>query len=137
MLTTGSDPHEMSTTDSMEQVFSTWIRVLLIVVGIQGITPDLNDLASPRAFRFFLPPLRTSNLGPEEEDSWHGEVSRPARSEQDSVARQRVERTHEAEFVSVGSIPHADTSRSISCAAPPASLMDNDRRIHLLCHLTC
>jgi hypothetical protein len=126
----------MSTKDPAKMARSIGLRLLLVVVGIQGITPDPNDLASSRAFQVLMSESQDSGHRQHEDDG-EAEVSRPVQPESHSVARRRVERASDVEFASIGSMPDALMSKTRGIAGPPGSLMGSDRRIHLLCHLTC
>jgi hypothetical protein len=136
MSTTRRGSHRMSTKDSATTARSVGLRLLLVVVGIQGITPDPNDLASSRAFQVLLSESQSSGHWQHEDDG-NGEVSRPIRTESDSMARQRVEQTRDVDFASIGSMPDALMSKIRGIAGPPGGLMGPDQLIHLLCHLMC
>jgi hypothetical protein len=58
---------------------SFWLQFLLVVLAIQGITPDAQDLASSQALRLFAPILTDFDT-PVQEDEWPDDVCDPVQS---------------------------------------------------------
>ena len=56
-----------------------YVQLLLVVLAIQGITPDAHDLASSRTLRLFTP-LLTDVDSPVEQDEWPDDVCDPVQS---------------------------------------------------------
>ena len=56
-----------------------YVQFLLVVLAIQGITPDAHDLASSRTLRLFTP-LLTDVDTPVEQDEWPDDVCDPVQS---------------------------------------------------------
>jgi hypothetical protein len=55
------------------------LQLLLVVLAIQGITPDAQDLASSHAFQLFAPSLNDLD-SPAQQDEWPDDVCDPVQS---------------------------------------------------------
>lgn len=130
MLTTGRNSHRIRTEDWATHVRSTCARLLLIAVGIQGITPDRHNLASTQVLQFLVEESPTSGPG-------YGEVSRPVRPEQNMVKQLRDQSIHDEGFASIGVMPDCVMSRDPRAAGTSSGPVGTDGLIHRLCHLTC
>lgn len=130
MLTTGRNSHRIRTEDWAMPVRSACARLLLIAVGVQGITPDLDNVVSSRVLQCLV--AESPNSSPS-----YGEVSEPTRPEQDAVKQLRDRSIYDEGFALIGLMPDCVMFRHRHVAATSGGLMGTDGLIHLLCHLTC
>jgi hypothetical protein len=118
------------------RLHAVWRRVLLIAVVIQGITPDVYDLASTRSFALLCPILAPEDAAAPSGDEWPDDVCElPLLSQ--SWLKGQEGATQLPGFITAGSarqILPGDTDRPARPVAVPRRF---PRLIHALCRLLC
>jgi hypothetical protein len=128
---TGRDAHRLGL-----RVPSPCAFLLLIVVMVQGITPDPNDLASSRGLQFLIEGAHPAKPWDCDED-FQDEVCGPVGTDHDSLIRRSARRDCEAVSRAIDSILEGFSSRAWPIARSRRHLMGPHPSIDLLGHLTC
>jgi hypothetical protein len=113
------------------------LRILLVALALQAVTPDPYDLVSVNTLRLFCPFLADSDF--RLEDEMPDDVCEPRPSDSNCVLRQ---------YAAADFLPFATLAPSISdlvtsasethqLGAPPGATALPERLIHSLCRLRC
>jgi hypothetical protein len=106
------------------------------MMAIQGITPDLDDLASSRAFRILLQEVQSSRDWQDAAD-WQGQVAVPVVRGANWVMRQRSKPTCRGLIASIDFALEELCPIALHIPRARKNPLGLDPLIHLLCHLTC
>jgi hypothetical protein len=112
------------------------IHLVLIAIAVQGITPDLQDLASQRALHLLCPFLDPSDDW-EDGDDPTDDVSGPVRPGPSVVTRMLLDRATDPRSESARSTLRMIQSDALQAARRRSSLVRMCGLVHLLCRLTC
>jgi hypothetical protein len=105
----------------------------MVAMAIQGLTPDLHDLSSSRAFRLLCPYLEGQNPSPPEDESPDDvcELMRWARWPERSPERMGFDLASRGELPQTAWLPIAHSNVDVE-AVPFVRLL-----VYELCRLTC
>jgi hypothetical protein len=111
-------------------------HLVLIAVAIQGITPDVHDLASFRALHLLCPFLDSSDCW-EDEDDLPDESSGPVRPGLRWVMGRLLDPTADSRFVSAETKVQLITLDALRLAGPCGTFVRTNGLIFWLCRLAC
>ena len=110
--------------------------LLLVVMAVQGITPDHNDLASSRVLELLLRGMDPSVTG-EDIGNRAGEVCDRFLPGSETARRCLARPAHEVDSITRVPIIGETPSKYPSVPGPHRAATGYVPLIHLLCHLTC
>jgi hypothetical protein len=110
---------------------------LLIAMMVQGITPDLHDLASTRVFHLLIQAAHPSRFW-QDEGTLHGEVSGPAGIPDSDRIQRQAEQARSVRFLPIIPIVAEVRSGAIHVPHPFGTRPGSDPPlIYRLCRLAC
>jgi hypothetical protein len=113
-----------------------WQRILLIAVAIQGITPDVYDLASTHSFVLVCPTLAPDDAAAPGGDEWPDDVCELPRLSQ-TWLRGQEEATQLLGLITAGSPRQLLPGEEDRPARPVAVPVRLPHLIHALCRFLC